>query len=85
MITGRAQLLAEIEAFLEAHDYRATYFGRDTVGDFSLVNRLRRGGGVRLTTADKIRRFMATYKGRPKAPADNPGRRRRAPSKARAL
>lgn len=78
MTTARAQLLAEIEAFLKAHDYRATYFGRDTVGDFSLVNRLRRGGDVRLETADRIRKFMQAYKPR----ASNTGRKRSNAAKA---
>lgn len=81
MITAKTQLLAEIEAFIAKHDIRASYFGRDVVGDFSLVNRLRRGGDVRLETADKIRRYMAAYKPRPK-PVKNTGPGRRARSEA---
>jgi len=81
MNTARAQLLAEIEAFIAKHDIRASYFGRDVAGDFSLLNRLRRGGDVRLETADKIRRYMADYKPQPR-PVKNTGPRRRASSKA---
>lgn len=81
MHTAKAQLLADIEAFIAKHDLRASYFGRDVCGDFSLVNRLRRGGDVRLETADKIRRYMADYKPRPK-PMKNSGPRRRINSKA---
>jgi hypothetical protein len=60
-MSARDELLAEIEAFLIKHDIRASYFGRDIVGDFSLVSRLRRGGDVRLETVDKIRTYMAAY------------------------
>lgn len=82
MMTARSQLLAEIEAFLKANDYRATYFGRDTVGDFSLVNRLRKGGDVHLETADRIRKFMQGYKPRPKSQFSNAGRKKSNASKA---
>lgn len=61
MNTAREQLLAEIEAFIARHDIRASYFGRDIAGDFSLVHRLRRGSGVRLETVDRIRRYIADY------------------------
>lgn len=79
MTPARTQLLAEIEAFIAKHDIRASYFGRDAVGDLSLLNRLRRGGDIKLETADKIRRYMASY--RPKL-VKNTGPRRRARSEA---
>ena len=63
MASSTQQLLADIEAFLDAHNMRAAYFGRDAVNDTSLVYRLRKGKTVRLETADRIRAFMATVKG----------------------
>lgn len=72
MASSTQQLLERIEAFLKAHDMRASQFGRQIANDTSLVYRLRHGKTVRLETADKIIEFMNGYK-----PAAPKGRRRR--------
>jgi phosphopantothenoylcysteine decarboxylase/phosphopantothenate--cysteine ligase len=53
-------LLAEIEAFLAAGGLTATKFGLAAVNDGHLVAKLRKGSGVTLKTADRVRAFMAT-------------------------
>ena len=53
-----AQLLAEIEAFLERTGMAATTFGQKILRNSKLLDRLRAGGTVTLETAEIIRRFM---------------------------
>lgn len=60
----RAQLLAEIEAFLQAYGMHATNLGRDTIGDTALVSRLRAGKDIRTETVDKVRAYMQAYAAR---------------------
>lgn len=61
-MTTRDALLAEIEAFLERSGVAASEFGRAVLNDTSLVKRLRDGADVRLSTADRIRAFIAAHK-----------------------
>lgn len=61
-MTTRDALLAEIEAFLHRHGVAASEFGRAALNDTSLVKRLRDGADVRLSTADRIRDFIRSYK-----------------------
>ena len=67
MLRAMETLLAEIEAFLVTHDMAPTRFGHEALGDRHLVFQLRRGRRLWPDTADKVRKFMVTY--RPKAEA----------------
>jgi hypothetical protein len=77
MDNPNSKLLAEIDAFLEAHDMTEAKFGRLAIKDWKLVGELRgdkhrgkRKGPRRIwpeTEAD-IRKFMVTY--RPPAKQD---------------
>jgi hypothetical protein len=55
-------LLPEIELFIATHGLSPTRFGQDALGDRHFVKQLRRGRRVWPETADKVRRFMATYR-----------------------
>jgi len=66
MTTEREKLLAEVEAFLERHDMPPSNFGRQAMSDATFVFDLRKGQDIKLSTADRCRRFMAEYKA-PKA------------------
>lgn len=54
-------LLAEIEAFLEAKEMSPTRFGAEATGDRHLVRQLRNGRRLWPETADRIRKYMAAY------------------------
>lgn len=54
-------LLLEIEAFCKAHSLSETRFGELALSDKPFVSQLRAGRDVRLSTARKIRSFMAAY------------------------
>lgn len=58
----RNDLLSEIEAFLATHKMAAAKFGQKAMSDMGFVLRLRAGRDVRVSTADKAREFMRTYK-----------------------
>lgn len=60
-MTARDQLLAEIEAFLIAHDMPSSTFGKLFSNDTAFVSRFRAGATVRLDTADRLRLFMKLY------------------------
>ena len=51
-------LLFKIEAFLSETGMSSTYFGKLSVGNSELVERLRNGGDIRRATAKKIRDFI---------------------------
>jgi hypothetical protein len=55
-------LLAEIEAFLDAQGIAATAFGQRALGDKHFVKQLRKGRRVWPETADKVRNFMVTFR-----------------------
>jgi hypothetical protein len=55
------QFREQVEAFLEAHGFKPTEFGRQAVGDPSFVLGLRRGRSPTLVTADKVLSFMADF------------------------
>ena len=61
MSTSREKLLDDIERFILTTGVPASTFGEMAVNDRGFVGRLRRGGDVRLETADRVREFMATY------------------------
>ena len=52
-------LLQEIEAFLLANSMSATAFGADALNDPPFVAQLRNGRDVKLSTAERVRKFMA--------------------------
>ena len=52
------QFHAAVEEFLERTGFKPTEFGRQAVGDPSLVLNLRRGRSPTLATADRILAFM---------------------------
>lgn len=56
------QLLDEIEAFLKASGMSATAFGTQALNDPAFVQDLRDGRDPKLSTADRIREFMRTWK-----------------------
>jgi len=58
MKTLTEQFHREVEAFLERSDFKPTEFGRQAVGDPSLVLNLRRGRSPTLATADRILTFI---------------------------
>ena len=71
----REELLIEIAEFLSRTDVRMTEstFGRFAVNDGKLVPRLRKGGGLTLETAEKIRSFIRNYRPQvaPVAPSES--------------
>lgn len=74
----RGKLLAEVEAFLREREMPATRFGIKANGDRTLVFKLRKGRIPQLTTADKIRAFMARERKRGAARSTaGPKRRKR--------
>jgi len=60
-MTGREQLLHDIETFLGRTGMAATTFGRLCLNDTAFVHRLRSGTDARLDTAERVRRFIAEY------------------------
>ena len=59
MRTISEQFLSRVEAFLQASGLKPSEFGRQSVGDPSLVLNLRRGRSPTLATADKVLAFIA--------------------------
>ncbi|MAC81468.1 MAG: hypothetical protein CML66_25795 [Rhodobacteraceae bacterium] len=57
-----ADLIDDIEAFLERKQMAATAFGREAMGDPSFVFELRSGRDYRRSTEQKVREFMAGWK-----------------------
>jgi hypothetical protein len=55
-------LLADIEAFLDAHGLSPTRFGHEALGDRHFVKQLRNGRRVWPETEAKVRNFMVTYR-----------------------
>jgi len=58
MTTNSSQFREQVEAFLQAHGFKPTEFGRQAVGDRSFVLNLRRGRSPTLATVDKVLSFM---------------------------
>jgi hypothetical protein len=57
------QILQEISAYCRRTGLAESTFGRRTVNDGKLVNRLREGGRITIDTLDRIRSFMAAGAG----------------------
>jgi hypothetical protein len=60
-------LLSAIDRFCSEHGLSDTRFGELALNDKPFVSQLRSGRDVRMSTVDKVRAFMATY--RPNAAA----------------
>jgi len=60
-----SSLLAEIEAFLAETGMKKTVFGRVVLNDGAFVKRLQDGGGVTVSTADRVRSYIETQRTRP--------------------
>lgn len=61
MKTFSEHFRGRVEAFLAAHRFKPTEFGRQAVGDPSFVLNLRRGRSPTLATADKVEAFMTAF------------------------
>lgn len=61
-------LLSEIERFLDKHDMAPTRFGSLAMADPSFVSDLQQGRDIKWSTVEKVRAFMAEFRGeaRPK-------------------
>jgi len=59
------QLVSDIRGFLKSHGMAPTRFGILATGDPSLVADLEAGRDLRSRTLDRVRSFMAEYKGGP--------------------
>lgn len=54
-----ASLLSEIDAFLKDAEIAETTFGLRALRDGKFVGRLRKGGGVTVSTVDRVRAYIA--------------------------
>ena len=61
-MNSQQQLLDEIESFLITHAMVPADFGLQCMDDIAFVYKLRKGRDVRLSTADRARTFMRSYK-----------------------
>jgi len=61
----KKEFLKEINAFMDAHAMKWTQFGKLAMNDKSFVNNLMIDGrDVKISTIEKVRKFMRTYKER---------------------
>lgn len=51
-------LMERIEAFIERHGMTTYAFGEKAIGDKHLVRQLRAGRDLRMSTVDRIERYM---------------------------
>jgi hypothetical protein len=59
MAHDHADLLADLDAFLERHGLSDTNLGLRATGDGHLLSRIRAGRPLRRSTVLRVRRFMA--------------------------
>lgn len=62
-MSTHAELLAEIETFLDRTGIAPTTFGLRSVGDAKLVADLRKGADVTTRRMDRVRAYMRDYRG----------------------
>lgn len=55
-------LITDIEAFCAEHDLTDGQFGLLALNDKNFLNDLREGRDIRLSTAQRVTDFMATYR-----------------------
>jgi len=58
-----AELIQDIEAFIERHQMTPTDFGLLSIGDPNLYRHLKNGRNPRFPTLDRIRSFMRKKEG----------------------
>ncbi|MCB4863200.1 hypothetical protein K7W03_26870 [Sphingobium sp. PNB] len=63
-----AELLNSISSFCEAHGLSEWQFGELALNDRHLIRQLRDGRDLRMSTVERLKAFMATY--RPTKQAD---------------
>ena len=61
----RQQLVDEIDTFLARHLMTAADFGIASMRDIAFVYKVRKGRDVRVSTVDRVRKYMAGYRGPP--------------------
>jgi hypothetical protein len=61
MIITDAELIAQIDNFIERTGIAPSRFGLDAMGDGALLSGLRAGRSLSLRNAEKVLRFMAEY------------------------
>lgn len=61
-MSTRDDLLSEIAAFCAAQDMTIAEFGRQALNNASFVYKLRAGEDIRLSSIDKVRRFIREFK-----------------------
>ena len=66
MKTTRQTLIDDIDAFIERHDMHTTVFSQLAMKDSAFLLRLKDGTEPSAPTIDKVRKFMAEYKGHTK-------------------
>ena len=59
----RQQLVDEIDTFLARHSMTAADFGIAAMRDIAFFYKLRKGRDVRVSTVDRVRKYMAGYRG----------------------
>ena len=62
MMTTREKLIEEIDTILRLTGMKPTRLGTLALNDPSILQRLREGKDVRLSTADRLREFMKDYR-----------------------
>lgn len=66
MKTTRQTLIDDIDVFVERHGMLTTVFSLLAMRDSAFLLRLKDGTEPTAPTIDKVRKFMAEYKGNPK-------------------
>jgi hypothetical protein len=61
MKTEHSKLLSEVEQFLIRHNISPSTFGTQAMADPTFVFDLRKGQDLRLSSVDRVRRFMSEY------------------------
>ena len=62
VMSNLSTLLSEIELFCSAHAMSEARFGVASLGDKHFVRQLREGRDIRLSTVDRVREFMLTFR-----------------------
>ncbi len=61
-MSSHKELLRDIEAFLREQEMPASTFGEEAVADRGFVFNMRAGRDPKLSTADRVRKYMADYR-----------------------
>ena len=63
------EIIQETNAFIKRTGMNQTDFGWQVMRDVAFVGKLRKGLDIRVSTVDKLRKFMREYKGPEKTDA----------------